>query len=249
MAFHPFMTLMIGLLVLGWLRAMGLIHELREAREEVARLAVSGERLRFARDLHDLLGHSLSLIVLKSELARRLLDRDAGAALREVQEIELVARQSLVEVREAVSGYRSQGLREEMDDARAALSAAGIDPVVRDTAGPLPPSSERVLGWAVREGVTNVVRHSGASRCEIDVRLLDGAVVLEIRDDGQGPQPGSGTGSGLPGLAERMAMAGGTLEAGPGRGGGFHLTARLPIEDPEPAPPPGGAAVDVPGSV
>src|SRR2546421_907721 len=128
MAFYPFMTLMIGLVVLGWIRAMSLIDELREAREEVARLAVNGERLRFARDLHDLLGHTLSLIVLKSELARRLLDRDPQAALREVQEIELVARQSLVEVRQAVSGYRSQGLRDEMDDAAAALSAAGIDP-------------------------------------------------------------------------------------------------------------------------
>jgi two-component system sensor histidine kinase DesK len=227
-AFFGFMTLMIGGMIVAWRQTMVLVAELREARAEVARLAVSEERLRFARDLHDLLGHSLSVIVLKSELARRLADADPQAAVREVREIEAVARQSLVEVREAVTGYRSRGLAEELDQARSALSAAGIDPVVRVSAGPLSAGLESVLGWAVREGVTNVVRHSGARRCEISVLRRGDDVVVEVRDDGRGPGASPRAGSGLPGLSERMALAGGTLEAGPGEEGGFRLVATLP---------------------
>jgi two-component system, NarL family, response regulator DesR len=155
--------------------------------------------------------------VLKSELARRLADADPQAAPKEVQEIEAVARQSLVEVREAVTGYRSRGLAEELDQARPALAAAGIDPVVRVSAGPLGAGVESVMGWAVREGVTNVLRHSGARRCEINVLRRGDGVVVEVRDDGRGPGASPRAGSGLPGLSERMALAGGTLE-GPRRG-------------------------------
>ena len=237
-AFFPFMTLMIGMMVVGWRRMTVLVAELREAQEEVARLAVGEERLRFARDLHDLLGHSLSLIVLKSELARRLLDRgEPEAAGREVREIESVGRQALVEVREAVTGYRTQSLTAELDQARSVLSAAGIEPVVRLPLQPVGGAAEAILGWAVREGVTNVVRHSGARHCEIAVVTGAGEASVEIRDDGVGPGavPGAGAGSGLRGLEERLALAGGRIEAGQAPGRGFRLFASVPV-GPEAAP-------------
>ncbi|MGH2718953.1 MAG: sensor histidine kinase [Actinomycetota bacterium] len=265
LAFFTFMTAMIGVMVAGWRRMAVLVSELRAAQQEVARLAVSEERLRFARDLHDLLGHSLSLIVLKSELARRLLERDPGdaaAAAREVHEIETVGRQALIEVREAVTGYRTQRLTEELDRARAALSAAGIEPTVRlppgsaGSAGPLlGPSAEAVLGWAVREGVTNVIRHSGARHCEIAVTAGPSSASVEIRDDGCGPGAAP-PGSGLRGLEERLALAGGTIEAGTvrlgagtvrlgagpadglARGSGFRLLATLPLPAPAVLPAP-----------
>ena len=234
-AFFPFMTLMIGMMVVGWRRMVMLVAELREAHGEVARLAVSEERLRFARDLHDLLGHSLSLIVLKSELARRLLERDPAdpaAAAREIREIETVGRQSLIEVREAVTGYRTQSLADELDQARAVLSAAGIEPTVRLAAGPVEAPVEAVLGWAVREGVTNVVRHSGARHCDIAVVAAAEAASVEIRDDGRGPG-GAPPGSGLRGLEERLALAGGTIVVGPAGGPppgtGFRLLATVPL--------------------
>ncbi|HEY2665269.1 MAG TPA: sensor histidine kinase [Actinomycetota bacterium] len=227
-AFLSFMTVAIGGMIVAWRQTWLLVSELRAARAEVARLAVSEERLRISRDLHDLLGHSLSVIVLKSQLARRLAERDPQAAAKEVREIEDVARRSLVDVREAVTGYRTQRLADELDDARSALAAAGIDPVVRVSGGSLGAGVESVVGWAVREGVTNVVRHSGARRCEISVARRDGEVVVEVRDDGRGPGPSPHAGSGLPGLSERLARAGGTLEAGPGEGGGFRLVATVP---------------------
>lgn len=227
-AFYGFQTFMIGLLAVGVRRMRALIAELREAREELARLAVNEERLRFARDLHDLLGHSLSLIVLKSTLARKLLDRDPASASAELTDIESVGRQSLVEVRQAVSGYRDQSLTAELDRARSALSAAGIESTIDTTGTPLSPDSDALLGWAVREGVTNVLRHSRAQHCEIAVRQTTDAVELEVRDDGVAGPAGEGTGSGLRGLAERMARAGGRLEAGPRPGGGFRLAVHLP---------------------
>lgn len=232
-----FLTFMIGLGVAGSRRTEALVTQLRDAQEELARLAVSEERLRFARDLHDLLGHSLSLIVLKSEVARRVLERDPETAAREVGEIEAAARRSLAEVREAVSGYRAQSLTDELDGARASLSSAGVEPVVRVSGTPLPAEADTLFGWAVREGVTNIVRHSGAGRCEIVVRRTGDLAELEIRDDGPGAAPANGWGSGLQGLAERLAAAGGWLRATPRPGGGFRMAASLPLE----APPDGAA--------
>ncbi|WP_327091842.1 histidine kinase [Nonomuraea sp. NBC_01738] len=195
-----------------------LAHRLREAQGEVARLAATEERLRIARDLHDLLGHSLSLIVLKSELAGRMAD-DRPGVRGELADIESVARQALVEVREAVTGYRQRGLAEELDSARAVLRAAGVQPVVRVAGTPLPAPLDGLLGWAAREGVTNVVRHAGASRCEIDVTYDGTHATLEITDDGRGavPYKGDGAGSG-----RRDAVSSGTRRngvGGPGRGG------------------------------
>jgi two-component system sensor histidine kinase DesK len=229
-----------GLVVMMILRMLRLIADLNAAREEVARLAVADERLRFSRDLHDLLGHTLSLIVVKSEAVRRLVSLDAEAAARESGDIEMVSRQALAEVREAVTNYRERSLETELEGARLALAAAGIDATIRRPEHRLPDTVETVLGWTVREGVTNVVRHSRGHHCDIELRQADGVAMLEIRDDGTGdtpspdaspadgkPQPGR-AGSGLQGLAERLAAANGRLEAGRHPGGGFRLAATVP---------------------
>lgn len=205
---------------------------LREARATVAQLAANEERLRLARDLHDLLGHSLSLITIKSELAGRMLPDHPDKAARQVADIEQVSRQALVDVREAVSGYRRPRLAAELAGARVALTAAGVSaelPAEPDLAG-VPEDSESALAWALREAVTNVVRHSGAQRCTVEVvhrQTLDGPVLeLTVEDDGSGDQ-GNGPGHGLTGLTERLETAGGTLEAGGARQG-FRLIARVP---------------------
>ncbi|WP_271218394.1 sensor histidine kinase [Streptosporangium carneum] len=215
-------------------RTRMLVAQLRQARDEVARLAASEERLRIARDLHDLLGHSLSLIVLKSELAGRLAEGGSERALPEIRDIESVARQALVEVRDAVAGYRQRGLSGELDGARVALEAAGTQVRVRLAGTPLPDDVDGLFGWAVREGVTNVIRHARAARCEIDVRYDGGVGVLEIVDDGCGAVPreqGGGrsraSGNGLTGLTERVEAAGGTVSAGPSEGG-FALRVEVP---------------------
>src|SRR5262249_42079992 len=150
----------IGVLMTAFGRIARGNRELREAREELARMAVTEERLRIARDLHDLLGHSLSVIALKSELAGKLVARDPAGAAQELADIEAVSRQALAEVREAVQGYRGLALDDALDGARAALSAAGIDLRLENGKVDVPPAVESVLAWAVREGTTNVVRHS-----------------------------------------------------------------------------------------
>ncbi|MFE5818190.1 sensor histidine kinase [Streptomyces sp. NPDC056479] len=205
---------------------------LREARATVAQLAANEERLRLARDLHDLLGHSLSLITIKSELAGRMLPDHPDKAAQQVADIEQVSRQALVDVREAVSGYRRPRLAAELAGAKVALTAAGVSaelPAEPDLTD-IPEDSETALAWALREAVTNVVRHSGARHCTVELlhrQTLDGPVlVLCVEDDGSGGQ-GSGPGHGLTGLTERLTKAGGTLEAG-GTRSGFRLTARVP---------------------
>ncbi|MFF0286136.1 sensor histidine kinase [Streptomyces sp. NPDC005262] len=210
------------------------VMELRATRQELARTAVEKERLRFSRDLHDLLGHTLSVIVVKSEAARRLAPRDMDAALLQVADIESVGRQALTEIREAVTGYREGSLATELDRARSALTAAGIEPVVRRSGPPLVPQAEALLGWVVREAVTNVVRHSGATTCSFMVHGTADRVRLTVTDDGLGqatepPAPGIG-GTGLKGLTERLAAAGGSLTAGPRPDGGFLVTAELPVD-------------------
>ncbi|MFJ5264113.1 sensor histidine kinase [Streptomyces sp. NPDC088387] len=206
--------------------------QLREARATVAQLAANEERLRLARDLHDLLGHSLSLITLKSELAGRMLPDQPDKAAQQVADIERVSRQALVDVREAVSGYRRPRLAAELAGAQVALTAAGVTaavPVEADLAA-LPEDAETALAWSLREAVTNVVRHSGARRCTVEVlrrETLDGTVVeLTVADDGSGGRGGV-PGNGLTGLTERLHKAGGTLEAGPQKQG-FRLVARVP---------------------
>ena len=210
-------------------------RELRAAREELVQLAVSEERLRFARDLHDLLGHSLSMMVLKSELAGRLLPAAPDRAAAEIQDVERVAREALREVREAVAGYRQPALATELAGAREMLVAAGITPDIVDEAGTLPGVADATLAWAVREGVTNVIRHSRARHSTIHVLRTSTEARAEIWDDGQGTAPyanvqAGAVGSGLPGLAERVAARGGRLEAGPQATGGFRLAVTVPID-------------------
>ncbi|MEU6588508.1 histidine kinase [Streptomyces sp. NPDC046881] len=235
MAYGTFISAMVTAAILSLSEA---VRELRAAREELARRAVEQERLRFSRDLHDLLGHTLSVVVVKSEAARRLAPRDLAAALAQISDIESVGRQALTEIREAVTGYREGSLATELTRARSALSAASVQPVVRQSGAPLAPQTEALLGWVVREAVTNVVRHSRASRCEITVEGAAERVRLTVTDDGTGTgTPGGVGGTGLKGLTERLAAAGGSLTAGPAPRGGFAVTADLPAGGAEPVPP------------
>ncbi|MFD8638103.1 histidine kinase [Streptomyces sp. NPDC059656] len=227
-------TLLSGMVTGAILGLAETVRELRDTRQELARAAVDQERLRFSRDLHDLLGHTLSVIVVKSEAARRIAPRDMEAALEQVRDIESVGRQALTEIREAVTGYRESSLAAELDRARGVLTAAGIEPVVRQSGPPLPPQAAALLGWVVREAVTNVIRHSGAATCEIDVHGGAERADLVITDDGDGVGS-TPPGSGLTGLAERLAAAGGTLSSGPAPGRGFRVTAGLPGETAEEA--------------
>lgn len=190
--------------------------------------AADDERLRLARDLHDLLGHSLSLITIKSQLARRLLAPADSPAAVEVADIERVARQSLQDVRHAVDGYRQPSFTSALAGARAALAAAGIDSTIEVTAESLPTAVDATLAWAVREGVTNVIRHSQAATCSIRLTRESGEASLEITDNG----PVGGTtapGNGLRGLQERAAARGGHAAAGPLPDGGFRVFVSVPL--------------------
>ncbi|SMF34019.1 Signal transduction histidine kinase [Streptomyces sp. Amel2xC10] len=185
------------------------VRELRAAREELARRAVEKERLRFSRDLHDLLGHTLSVIVVKSEAARRLAPGDLDAALAQITDIESVGRQALTEIREAVTGYREGSLPTELDRARSALTAAGVEPAVSQSGPPVEPETAALLGWVVREAVTNVVRHSAATHCTITVTGTQDRVRLTVTDDGRGAAKGA-TGDG-PGEGDDGGGGGGGL--------------------------------------
>jgi two-component system sensor histidine kinase DesK len=229
-------VLIVGALILwitAFARNVATIAELRAARKEIARLAVAEERLRFARDLHDLLGQSLSLITLKSELAGRLLPEAPEKAAAEVSDIEGVARRALREVREAVAGYRQPTLDEELDIAREMLEAAGITSRIEHEADVLPIATDAVLAWAVREGVTNLVRHSRAKHCEIRITQDAGWIHVEVIDDGLGSPSErdrtTSSSSGLPGLAERVGASGGDFKVGTPPEGGFSLHVSLPL--------------------
>jgi two-component system, NarL family, sensor histidine kinase DesK len=224
-------TTLSSMLVASVRQQIRLVNELKHTRDALAEAAVAEERLRFSRDLHDLLGHTLSVIVVKAEVVRRIAERDPAAAAAQAADIEQVGRRALVEIREAVTGYRESGLTAELARAKGALTAAGITAEVLRTADPLPDAAERLLAWVVREAATNVVRHSGAARCEISLTAEDGSAVLRVADDGDfGPSsPAVDEGNGLRGLRERLRAAGGSLETGARAEGGFALTARLPL--------------------
>jgi two-component system sensor histidine kinase DesK len=201
----------------------------------VARLAVADERARIARDLHDTLGHSLSLIALKSELAGRLLPSDPGRSATEIADVERVAREALASVRETVSGYRTPSLAAELSGVRETLETARIQPEIEATSDELPPAVDAVLAWTVREAITNVVRHSGARNVQIRVTRDGDWASARISDDGRGAADdrnviNEGGGMGLAGLSERIAALGGVLEAGAPPGGGFQLDVRLPLD-------------------
>jgi two-component system sensor histidine kinase DesK len=225
--FLAFLTVALGFTMSAFRRLVASVIELRSARAEVARLAVSDERLRISRDVHDILGHSLSVIALKAQVARRLMQSDPVAATAALSDVESEARSSLAEVRAIVTAYRQRSLADELQGAHDVLDAAGIAfAVSRDPDVP-PAPVDSLLAWTVREGVTNVLRHSRAHRCEISVAAVNGGYTVVIVDDGVGGVANAG-GSGLHGLRERVAAVGGRIEAGPGSEGGFRLQAYVP---------------------
>jgi two-component system sensor histidine kinase DesK len=241
----------VGITMSGIRVQMTLMKELRQAREEVAKHAASEERLRFARDMHDLTGQSLSMITLKSELAARLLGRlpegpDRDRVADEIQQVAAVSRQTLHDIREAISGYRRPTLAVETITARTALESAGItphdDPELTLLSGTFNPDAEAALAWCLREAVTNVIRHSGAKNCFIRLIRHDETqtLSLQVRDDGRGCPGGetanpdgpaeipAGAGTGLHGMSERLSAAGGGLELRQGAHG-CCLVAAVPL--------------------
>jgi two-component system sensor histidine kinase DesK len=184
--------------------------KLRLAQDEVEHLAKVAERERIARDLHDLLGHTLSLITLKAELARKLVDRDPQRAKQEMLDVEHTSRAALADVREAISGYRGEGLAAELIRARKTLETAGIAVASEFDQLPLTPAQETVLALALREAVTNVVRHAQAQQCSVRLQREDNLCTLEISDNGRGVDGPEG--NGLRGMRERLESIGGSLQ-------------------------------------
>jgi two-component system sensor histidine kinase DesK len=214
---------------------LAVLWELDAARESQSRLAVAEERLRFARDLHDVMGRNLAAIALKSELAAALAERGKPDAVGEMRDVQRIAVEAQQEVRGLVRGYRVTDLRTELSGARSVLRAAGIDCGVTEEgggAGAVQWSAEAqsALGWVVREGVTNVLRHSDAARCRISLRAdgLDGVAVEIVNDRARPRAAGPGAGSGLAGLTERIEAVGGSLTARHEPDGRFRLLATVP---------------------
>ena len=201
--------------------------ELRLSHDEVRRLAASAERERIGRDLHDLLGHTLSMVALKSELAGRLMERDPGAASREIAEVARVAREALSQVRSAVSGIRAAALASEFASARLLLETAGVRFEYWCDPKPLPSEIETCLALVLREAVTNIQRHACANRVEVTVIVGLEKAVMRIRDDGRGGV--NGYGNGLTGMRERIVAKGGELWIESPRGKGTGVEVRLPL--------------------
>ena len=205
-------TLLIILVGLGnhhWAVSYRHDEKMRLAHEELEHMAKVAERERIARDLHDVLGHTLSLITLKSELARKLVDRDPERAKQEMQDVENASRASLADVREAIRGYRSNGIFAELARARAALETAGVAVECETETVPLSPDQESVLALALREAVTNVVRHAEARRCNVSLKRQNSLCTLVVADDGRGAAGPEG--NGLRGMRERLEALGGSL--------------------------------------
>jgi two-component system sensor histidine kinase DesK len=212
LSFWGSMLLLIILVGLGnhhWAVSHCAQQKLRLANDEIEHLAKVAERERIARDMHDVLGHTLSLITLKSELARKLVDRDPQAAKQEMQDVETASRAALADVREAIRGYRSDGIFAELARARAALETAGVAVECDTVPVPLSPAQESVLALALREAVTNVVRHAAASRCNVSLKRSEALCTLEVADDGRGAAGPEG--NGLRGMRERLEALGGSL--------------------------------------
>jgi two-component system sensor histidine kinase DesK len=200
---------------------------LARARDDARHLAILAERERIARDLHDVLGHTLTLVAVKADLARKLMERDPSAARREVAEIHAAARAALGEVRAAVTGMRSTTLAAELSDARRALESAGIAVESATPLEPLPPLIETALAYVIREAATNVIRHSGAQRCRITLRRVGGDAALEIQDDGCGGDVTEG--NGVTGMRQRLAAFRGALRVS--GTAGMLIEARVPLND------------------
>ena len=221
--------------MVGFAGNIRLTIELRATREQLAQAAVAAERERIGRDLHDILGHSLTAITVKAGLARRLLGSDVAAATTEITDVERLAREALADVRATASGFRQVTLAAELAVAKTVLQAAGVRPVLPQAVDEVDPAYRELFGYVVRESVTNVVRHSGADTCTITV----GRQVIEVTDDGGSHRldtglsgPGPHDGAGLRGLASRVTTRGGTFAAGPRPGGGFGVRVVMPVLQP-----------------
>lgn len=204
------------------------IEKLRIAHEEIEHLAKVAERERIARDLHDVLGHTLSLITLKSELAGKLMDRDPAQARTEIRDVEQTARQALADVRQAIGGYRSKGLDAEIRQARTTLETAGVKVDLESSQIELPANHESVLALSLREAVTNVVRHAHATRCSLRLERSNGHCRLEVHDDGSGGYQIEG--NGLRGMRERVESLGGQLERDTSQGTRLKITLPVPAD-------------------
>jgi two-component system sensor histidine kinase DesK len=214
-----------------WAWIWQLAVQAHEGREAHTRLALAEERLRFARDLHDLVGHQLSAIAVKTELAVRLSDVDTGAAKAEMSEVNTLTRKALRELREAVRGYRELDLAAELNSVKGVLEAAGVRCEVHLPYRELPEGVAPVFAYAVREAVTNVLKHSTATFCDITIRFTEQDAQLSVTNDGVAQRRAEDLGSGLAGMGERLASVGGKVSAHPTDNGQFVLSAvvSLPI--------------------
>nr|WP_246422498.1 histidine kinase [Nocardiopsis mwathae] len=240
-AYTTVSTLITGLIVYGLSRLQELVRQLHDAQRQLAETAVTRERLRFARDLHDLLGYSLSSITLRTELAHKLVLRQPQRARDELEETLRTSRQALADVRTVAHGYRELSLDQECRSVRSVLVAAEVELRMRTDYGDLPARVSTVAATVLREGVTNLLRHSKAENCEITVVEEDGEVAVEIVNDGiDGTlrQSGPRSGSGLHNLSERVQALGGLLTAGADGEGRFRLGVRLPLRQEEHIAPP-----------
>jgi two-component system sensor histidine kinase DesK len=218
-------TALIGSVVIQQIHSKRLTLKLLRAQEETEHLAKTAERERIARDLHDLLGHTLSVIILKSELASRLGEKDPARAAREIRDVERISREALAQVRSAVRGYRSAGLESELREARATLETAGIQVESSVAPPPLSPLQESVFALALREAVTNVVRHANATACRLSLLQDGGFCQMEIADNGCGGALVEG--NGLSGMRQRVEALGGKLERDGSQG--TRLRIRVPV--------------------
>jgi two-component system, NarL family, sensor histidine kinase DesK len=224
--FGVFFTLVVGGTNLFMAQRLRANSRLQMAHEEIEQLAKLAERERIARDLHDVLGHTLSVIVLKSELAGRLFARDPERAAAEIADVEMISRKALGEVREAIGGYRAEGLVSEIKRAHSTLDAAGVTLVFEDKTPALNPAVETVVSLILREAVTNIVRHARASQCEMRFSTTNGHASLVIADDGRGGVRAEG--NGLRGMRERVEALGGRFAVDSSRG--TRLTIEFPAE-------------------
>ena len=232
-AYFSVSTAMTGMIVFGLARMSDMVVKVRAAQAEIARLAVEQERLRFARDLHDLLGYSLSAITLRCELTYRLVDPGAIRAREEIAAVLDISRQALADVREVARAYRDMSLTTETASARSVLEAAGVEVSVDLRYERLPDRVNTVLATVLREGVTNILRHSKVRRCEITARVERDTAELVVVNDGV-PEPGpvegiATSGSGLGNLAARLEAVNGRLTVGVREDGRFHLVAGVPL--------------------
>ncbi|MFF1698376.1 sensor histidine kinase [Streptomyces sp. NPDC058257] len=224
-------TLLTGLVTYGLSRLSELVKEVHMARDELTHMAVTEERLRFARDLHDLLGFSLSAITLKSELIHRLIPQHPQRAREEVQDVLSVARDALADVRRVARGFQDMSLEQEISSARSVLNAADIGTNVRVSLGSVGTQTSSVLAAVLREAVTNVLRHSKADNCSIEAVQLDGSVQLLVANDGADPDHHEHSphgGSGLMNLETRVRAIGGEVKAGRVDGSRFRLLVVVP---------------------